>query len=179
MDLGGSSRYSPCVYYDAPALQEFVRWLAATSASHWLQSVSSQAPVLLASVQTLHLLGMSVVIAANGFMAIGLLGGLRGRDALACLSRRAVPWVMGALAVMLVTGLILIVRWPQRILLSQAFLPKLVLVAGGMALLIYTARRVHGKPGIKVGSPAATALALLLLLVWTGAVIAGRWIPFA
>jgi hypothetical protein len=80
---------------------------------------------------------------------------------------------------MLVTGLILIVRWPQRILLSPAFLPKLVLVAGGMALLVYTARSVRGKPGIKVGSPAATALALLLLLVWTGAVIAGRWIPFA
>jgi hypothetical protein len=167
------------VYYDAPVLQEFVRWLAATPASHWLQSVSSQVPVLLASVQTLHLLGMSVVIAANGFMAIGLLGGLRGRDALASLSRRVVPWVMGALAVMLVTGLILIVRWPQRILLSPAFLPKLVLVAGGLALLAYTARSVHGKHGVEVGSPAATALALLLLLVWTGAVIAGRWIPFA
>ena len=173
------TRYSPAVYYDAPALQEFVRWLAATPTSLWLQSVTSRIPVLLASVQTLHLLGMSVVIAANGFMAIGLLGGLQGRDALASLSRRVVPWVMGALAVMLTTGLILIVRWPQRILLSPAFLPKLVLEAVGIALLACTARSVRGNPGIKVGSVAATALALLLLIVWTGAVIAGRWIPFA
>ena len=173
------TRYSLRVYYDAASLQEFVRWLAATPTSHWLQSVSARVPVLLAAVQTLHLLGMSVVIAANGFMAIGLLGGLRGRDTLASLARRVVPWVMAALAVMLATGLILIVRWPQRILLSPAFLPKLVLVVGGSALLAYTARSVRGPHGVKVGTPAATVLAVLLLLVWTGAVIAGRWIPFA
>lgn len=167
------------MYYDNPQLQEFVRWLASTPTSHWLQSVSSRMPVLLASVQTLHLLGMSVVIAANGFMAIGLLGGLRGSHDLESLSRRVVPWVMTALAVMLATGLVLIVRWPQRILLSSAFLPKLVLVAGGTALLVYTVRNVHREHGLKVGSPAATTLAVLLLLVWTGAVIAGRWIPFA
>lgn len=173
------TRYSHRVYYDAPQLQEFVRWLAATPASVWLQSVSSRVPVLLAAVQTLHLLGMSVVVTANGFLAIGLLGGLRDREALTSLSRRVVPWVLAALSVMLATGMILIVRWPQRILLSPAFLPKLVLVAAGTALLVYTARGVHSGRGLKTGSPAATALAISLLLAWTAAVIAGRWIPFA
>jgi hypothetical protein len=173
------TRYPPRVYYDNPELQEFVRWLTATPASQWLQSVSTDVPVLLASVQTLHLLGMSVVIAANGFVAIGLLGGLRTGEALERFSRQVVAWVMTALGVMLVTGIILIVRWPRRILLSPAFVPKLVLVAFGIALLLYVERAQGRHHGLRARTPAATALGILILLTWTGAVIAGRWIPFA
>jgi hypothetical protein len=174
------TRYAARVYYDSPPLQDFVRWLAATTPSIWLRSVSSSVPVLLVSVQTVHLLGMSVVIAANGFVAIGLLGGLRSHDALASLARRVIPWVVTALALMLVTGIILIVRWPQRILLSPAFVPKLVLVACGTALLFHIARAANRQhDGLQVRTPAAMAQALLLVLTWTAAVIAGRWIPFA
>ncbi|MEQ1580181.1 MAG: hypothetical protein ABL964_06285 [Steroidobacteraceae bacterium] len=168
------------MYYDNPALQDFVRWLSATPVSHWLQAVSTSAPVLLATVQTLHLLGMSVVITANGFVAIGLLGGLRTGEGLASLARKVVPWVMTALGVMLVTGAILIVRWPARILLSRAFLPKLVLVGCGTALLLHIARAVDRRPdGLRSRTSTATVLATMLLLVWTAALIAGRWIPFA
>jgi hypothetical protein len=168
------------VYYDNPPLQEFVRWLSATPASQWLQSVSTSDPVMLAAVQTLHLLGMSVVITANGFVAIGLLGGLRTGEGLASVTRKVVPWVMTALVVMLVTGVILIVRWPRRILLSAAFLPKLVLVVCGTALLLHVARALERQPdGLQSRTSAATLLASMLLLVWTAALIAGRWIPFA
>lgn len=168
------------MYYDNPQLDEFVRWLAATPASQWLQAVSSNAPVLLAAVQTLHLLGMSVVIAANGFVAIGLLGGLRSGEALTVLARKVIPWVLSALAVMLASGAILIVRWPSRILLSAAFLPKLVLVSCGTALLLHVARTLDRRQaGVVAGTLTTKVHAILLILVWTGAVIAGRWIPFA
>jgi hypothetical protein len=180
VDHSALTRYSAWVYYDSPELQDFVRWLAATTPSIWLRAVSSSVPVLLVSVQTVHLLGMSVVIAANGFVAIGLLGGLRSHDALASLTRKVIPWVGTALALMLVTGIILIVRWPQRILLSPAFVPKLVLVACGTALLFHIERATNRQQdGLKVRTPAAMALAILLVLTWTAAVIAGRWIPFA
>jgi len=165
--------------HDAPALKEFVQWLSGTSASHWLQSVSSTAPVLLASVQTLHLLAMSVVIAANGFLALGLLGRLNAGESLETLARRCVPWVTRSLAVMLATGLILIVRWPSRILLSAAFVPKLLLIACGVGLLLHVARSLRRPDGLRARTPAARFLAGLLLLAWAGAVIAGRWIPFA
>jgi hypothetical protein len=168
------------VYYDNPALRGFVGWLSATPASVWLQAVSTSDPVLLASVQTLHLLGMSVVITANAFVAIGLLGGLRTGDGVASLARKVVPWVMTALVVMLLTGIILIVRWPGRILLSATFLPKLALVVCGMALLLHIARALQRHPdGLQTRTPAATMLAIMLLLVWTAALVAGRWIPFA
>lgn len=168
------------MYYDNPALQDFVRWLSATPASQWLQAVSTREPVLLATVQTLHLLGMSVVITANGFVAIGLLGGLRTAEGLPSLAKRVVPWVMTALGVMLVTGVILIVRWPARILLSATFLPKLVLVGCGTALLLHVARALGRSPdGLRSRTSAATMLATMLLLAWTAALIAGRWIPFA
>lgn len=168
------------MYYDNPALQDFVRWLSATPASQWLQSVSTTSPVLLAAVQTLHLLGMSVVVAANGFVAIGLLGGLRTEEAVAGVARRVVPWVLGALAVMLATGVILVVRWPRRILLSPAFVPKLVLVAIGTGLLLHVARTLEREQdGLRSRSGVATSLAVMLLLAWTAALVAGRWIPFA
>lgn len=168
------------MYYDNPALQDFVRWLSATPASLWLQAVSTSVPVLLAMVQTLHLLGMSVVIAANGYVAIGLLGGLRTGEALAAVTRKVVPWVMGALAVMLATGVILVVRWPRRILLSPAFLPKLVLVAVGTGLLLHVARALESqREDLQGRTSAATVLAIMLLTVWTAALVAGRWIPFA
>lgn len=168
------------MYYDNPQLGEFVRWLTATPASQWLQAVSSNAPVLLATVQTLHLLGMSVVIAANGFVAIGLLGGLRSGEALPVLAGKVIPWVLTALGVMLVTGVILIVRWPSRILLSATFLPKLVLVSCGTALLLHVARTLNRhQAGVVAGTRTAKVLAMLLLLVWTAAVVAARWIPFA
>jgi hypothetical protein len=167
------------MYHDGPLIREFVAWLSATPASHWLQSVSSRVPVLLAAVQTLHLLAMSVVIAANGFVALGLLGRFKAGDPVESLPRRCLPWVTNALWVMLATGLILVVRWPSRILLSATFLPKLVLVAFGTGLLFYIARASNQRDGLESRTPAATFLAVLLLLVWTGAVIAGRWIPFA
>jgi hypothetical protein len=168
------------MFHDSPLVAQLVNWLAATPVSVWLQALTTNQPLLLVGVQTLHLLGMAVVITANGFVAIGLLGWLRPGEALATVTTRIVPWVMAALALMLASGLFLIVRWPARILLSPAFVPKLAIIVLGIAILHVTARTLRRSPErLRAQSPAAIMLGVLLILVWSSAVVAGRWIPFA
>jgi hypothetical protein len=147
------------------AMMALSDWLTATAACQWLRALTETHPLLLAAVQTLHLIGIAAIVALNGLVAIGL---LQRADGAAPFAHKALPRVLAALGLQLATGLFLIVRWPERILLSPAFLPKLGLIALGLALLILAARR-----------PAARSLGLALLLVWSAAVFAGRWIPFA
>ena len=63
-----------------------------------------------------------------------LLGMAGGRQTISAMTRRYFPWVWFALAVLLLTGLTLVVGEPHRELLNAVFVAKMALLAVAIVL---------------------------------------------
>src|SRR3979411_853806 len=106
-------------------LEEFIDWLGATPASLVIQKVFWIIP----TVQTVHILAISVVLASMAMFDLRLLGLAGKRNSIASLSRRFVPLRWGALMVLAASGCILIVGEPKRALGNVFFGLKMCMLA--------------------------------------------------
>src|SRR3982074_3599265 len=102
-------------------LEEFIDWLGATSASLVIQKVFWIIP----TVQTVHILAISVVLASMAMFDLRLLGVAGKRNSIASLSGRFMPWLWGALLVLAASGCILIIGEPKRSLGNGGFQLKM------------------------------------------------------
>ena len=159
-------------------LTALVGWLAHTGASDVIRKISWIIP----TVQTIHILSISIVIASACLLDLRLLQLLRHPVSIAGMARRFIPWIWGALCVLLLTGSILIVGEPGRELLNAMFWIKmsLIVVAVGVtASLQFTLRRNHGFWELSRGRRGlARATAVLSLVLWLSVIVAGRWIAY-
>src|SRR3979411_973039 len=99
-------------------LEEFIDWLGATPASLVIQKVFWIIP----TVQTVHILAISVVLASMAMFDLRLMGVVGRRHGVVSLWRRFMPWVWGSLLVLAISGSILIVGEPNRALGNITFL---------------------------------------------------------
>ena len=95
--------------------------------------------------------------------------------------RRYSPWIGISIAVLLLTGITLIIGEPGRTLQNWVFWTKMALVvAGGLLTAVFAipvARdETYWDSGARRG--AATVIATLSLLIWVAVVICGRWIAY-
>jgi len=161
-------------------LEEFIDWLGATPVSLVIQKVFWIIP----TVQTVHILAISVVLASMAMFDLRLLGLAGTRNSIASLSRRFMPWTWGALIVLAASGCILIVGEPKRALGNVAFLLKMCMLA--TAIIVTLGFQAVLRRDLKSGStdllPAHLAVAkitgLLSLGLWVGIAIAGRLIAY-
>jgi putative copper export protein len=157
---------------------EFTQWLSQTSLSVAIQSHEWVIP----TIQSVHIVAIGVVLSSVFMIDLRVLG-LAGRDqTLLETSQRFGPWLSTALAVLLATGVVMIIGEPARELLAFSFWFKMFLVAVGTiiaAAFQAALRRNDGhwekslehRRGIK-------SLAILTLLIWLGIVILGRLIAY-
>ncbi|OYX36740.1 MAG: hypothetical protein B7Y99_00260 [Caulobacterales bacterium 32-69-10] len=171
------------MFRDNPELLRFVEWIQASSTSMALVEVTADQPLSLLFIQTLHILGVSVIIGAGWLSGVWLLGVVPLRNALGASPRRLVMACYPALCVLALTGLVLIIRRPDRILLSTSFPIKLVLIAVGLSLMIALDRSLRGDEEYWGRTDArriqARILGLAIIVIWSATVFAARWIPFA
>jgi uncharacterized membrane protein len=161
-------------------LDDFIHWLSATPVSQLIQKVFWIIP----TVQAVHILAISVVLASMAMFDLRLLGLAGKRNSIASLSRRFMPWAWGALIVLAVSGCILIVGEPKRALGNVAFLLKMCMLA--TAIIVTLGFQSVLKRDLAGGStdlaPAHVTLAkitgLLSLTLWTGIAVAGRLIAY-
>jgi hypothetical protein len=95
---------------------------------------------------------------------------------------RFLPFVWWPLLILLATGVILIIGEPVRSLMNPIFQIKMALLAAAIivtGLFQYLQRRdpAFGDLAYKHRG-AATAIAVLSMLLWTGIIFAGRWIAY-
>lgn len=161
------------------SLQAFCAWLAATPASQFLQATEWIIP----AVQTVHILCIAVVISAVLLVHLHTLGLAMRSQSDAQLAARFLPGLWWALAVLLLSGAILIVAEPERSLASIMFQVKmsLLIVAIILTLLYQLPLRKDAAYWKKtpVRRTNSSAIAIVSLLVWVGIVFAGRWIAYA
>jgi hypothetical protein len=123
-------------------------------------------------VQTVHLLGISVVMGSAVLIDLRVLGlALRGQ-ATEDLIRRLAPWTWSALPFLALSGLVFILAQPYRYFDNPIFRLKFALMVPAIA----TTMAFHLRP--RAGGRAAIVLGALSLCLWTGVVMAGRWIAY-
>lgn len=159
-------------------IEDFCAWLAATPLSVAFQVWTWFVPL----VQTVHIVSVAVVLTAVYVIALRLVGLTVGKQSLAAVAAKSMPWTWFALGVLLVTGALLTITEPSRELLNYAFRAKMVMVLILAGILRLVQLRLRHDPGYWSQSPgrrgAARALGVVSLVVGAAIVTAGRWIAY-
>ena len=125
-------------------------------------------------VQTVHLLGIAVIMSSVVLLDLRILGVALPSQDVQELTRRVMPWVWWTLPVMLLSGLPFVFARPQRYFTNPVFGLKFALLLPSIALAALLHINGIRKPDYR-GTKLIAALSLLL---WTGVVLAGRWIAY-
>jgi hypothetical protein len=159
-------------------VQAFSEWLAGTPLSVQIKTVEWIIP----TVQTIHVLSISIVMSSAAMVDLRVLGMLSRRQPLADVAHRFVPWIWWTLIVLFLSGSTLIIGEPGRSLRNPAFILKMSMLAAVLVLtqifqrgLRHNDRFWENSPGRRIGG---RLIAVFSLVFWVGIVFAGRWIAY-
>jgi len=159
-------------------LGEFSKWLAATSLSHTIQTISWIIPTL----QTIHILCVAVVFSAAVLVDFRMFRLFEREVPLCAITRRFLPAIWPVLLVLLLTGSLLIIGEPRRSLINPTFYIKMALLLAAVLLTATLQRSIATSPGFwekdRGRRLAGKALATLSIAIWCGVLFAGRWIAY-
>jgi hypothetical protein len=152
-------------------MRQLFLWLGHTPVGLYMRDSTNG----FAAVEAAHLLGLAalggtVVLLGLAVLQVAVAGKTPGATA-----RGLYPVFLASLTVMLATGVLLTSSKPLRYFLSPAFRVKIALLALGVGLYLYLSRRVSS-PSAVTSSRGDQALAVLLLILWLGVGLAGRFI---
>jgi hypothetical protein len=153
--------------------QSVYEWLGNTSLSHFFQDSTYTFPV----TEVLHLIGLMILLGTTTVVCLRLLGyGLP--QAASTIHAGIWAWTWIGLALVFSTGIVLLVGEPGKLASNVAFAYKLWFLAAGLALhflgYLYLLR-----PGRSEAHPLLSKLvAVLVIVCWFGAGVAGRAIGF-
>ena len=151
-----------------------------------LQSISNWAPIVLIrdskygmpAVQSFHLVGLTVLLAT--VVALDLrLAGLGLRDyGLSRLAGQLKPWTAGAIALVMLSGLLIFLATPGKYLDSHPFRLKMALLCSALLFHFCVLRRFTTPESVARSRLASIIVACLSLTLWFGVGWAGRAIAF-
>jgi len=161
--------------WNSKVIESFCDWLSNTSISLTIQTVMWVIP----AVQTIHILCVAIVMSCMAMMDLRLIGLAGTRRPVSAAVSRFVPWVWGALPVLLTTGVILIVGEPSRELLNPYFRFKMLFLAV-VVVITFFVQRLNKRDATfwETRRILAALTGVASLLLWVGIVSAGRWIAY-
>jgi hypothetical protein len=161
---------------------DFLASLEQTQLSLWLRESDWGFPIMLC----FHAVGMGLVVGISFMFSARVLGYAKDFPLAQFEKLFAIAWF--GFAVNAVSGTLLFIGEPRRLLLTPAFLIKLVLITcAGLSVwfLVTTLRGADGLADADSGGPrelAATSRAKIAAIIpvvfWVGAIIAGRLIGY-
>jgi hypothetical protein len=161
----------------APALDPLIEFIRSTRMS---QIFRDEVGWLWPLCESLHFLGLSLLIGAAGFFDLRLLGFMKGVPLRS--AKRFVPWAMVGFAVNLLTGLIFFISQPQQYATNLAMWLKVLflLVAGINAMLFetsYSERLMALAPDAET-PVSAKVIGAVSLAAWFAVLYFGRMLPY-
>ncbi|HTQ56508.1 MAG TPA: DUF6644 family protein [Bryobacteraceae bacterium] len=130
-------------------------------------------------IESFHLLGLAVIGGAVLIVDLRLMGFGLARQPAAQLWRDTKPWLLGSLAVMLVSGLLLFTSEATKLYYHEAFWVKMISLLLSTVFTFAVARPVAlADPG-RVRPIWGRIVALISIVLWSGVGIGGRWIGFS
>jgi len=129
-------------------------------------------------IEAVHLLALALLGGAVLVVDLRLLGvGLRGRR-LAYVAGQVEPWLIGAITVLVATGIPLFLSEAVKCFYSDAFRLKMVALAVALAFTFGVRNRV-AKARRAPAPWKARAVGTCSLALWLTVAAAGRWIGFS
>ena len=133
-------------------------------------------------VQTLHIVGICVVMASIVMVDLRFLGVAVPSQNVSEMISRLMPWAWWALPVNAVTGLVFIVARPPRYFYNPVFGIKFSLLVPAVALALVVYRLNRKETGYwEQTLPrriSGRVIAACSLVLWIGVVMAGRWVAY-
>jgi hypothetical protein len=151
-----------------------------------LQSVSEWAPIVLIrdskygmpAVQSFHLLGLTMLLATVVVLDLRL-ADLGMKDyGLPSLARQLEPWTIGAIVVVISSGLLIFLATPGKYLDSRPFRLKMALLASALLFHFAVLRRFTTPDSVVRPRLINAIVAFLSVTLWFGVGWAGRAIAF-
>ena len=146
-------------------------WLESTAFSIWMR----ESPSLFAfpGILAAHTIGLGLLAGLNGALDLRLLGAAKGIPPAAF--TRFLPFMWLGLWMNVLSGIALLLAYPTKALTNPVFSVKLGLIAAGLVLLRAILQRAGGA---EAPNRTAKVLAAASLLVWAGAITAGRLLAY-
>jgi hypothetical protein len=137
---------------------------------------------LFPAIETVHLLGIIVLVGTVAAFDLRLLGWALERTPVSDLARRLLPWAWVGFGIQVVTGALLFSSEAAKMYVNPAFRLKMLLIclAGAQALIFQLAAgRSLAAWDERAAVPVPARIGgLISMLLWIGVVAAGRWIGF-
>lgn len=157
-------------------MTEFITWLRATGVSEWVRTD----PWIWPTLETLHFVGMSLLMGVIGTLDARLLGFLK-RVPMAAL-RQMLPWGIAGFVVNLVTGVLFFVGAPDQYVRNPAFYAKMLfLVMAGLNAMAFETRwgsRVMEMGDFEAPPTSFKVAGALSVFSWFMVLYWGRMLPF-
>lgn len=151
-----------------------------------LQSISNWAPIVLIrdskygmpAVQSFHLVGLTILLTTVVAMDLRLVGfGLRDYT-LSMLARQLKPWTVGAIVLVMSSGLLIFLATPGKYIDSHPFRLKMALLCIALLFHFGMLPRFTGPDSVARPRLVSVFMACLSLTLWFGVGWAGRAIAF-
>lgn len=159
--------------------QQFIAWLGATALSEWLKEVTWIVP----AVQSVHILGIGVVLSCSVIIALRLIGVNARHLHIFTLNERLIPATWWALLLLAITGAALIVAEPTRTLNNPYFFAKMGCLIALIPLARWFQLNVRKRPNYwateGAPSPAVLPAVGLGMVLLVAVIFCGRWIAYA
>jgi tryptophan-rich sensory protein len=153
------------------SIDSFSEWLSATPLSQFIQVTNGIIP----SLQTIHIICVAVLFTGALMVDLRILGsGLRS-ESLKAVADRFIPPIWVCIAILLVTGSLLIVAEPGRTLSNFSFYVKLVALFFAILVTLWLKGFAQGARPV-TGLPVLAAIVSILL--WMTIIVAGRYIAY-
>jgi hypothetical protein len=156
-------------------------WCARLQAT-WLSVSIRQSILFYPYLNGVHLLGLAVMLGPSMMLDLRLIGALWKNDPVSKIESRFLPIVLAGFFLVIGTGMLLFISTPVKAYESVYFRIKigLILLAMLNALVFHsTIDRRRAEWDMTLPPPAAARCAGILgLMLWTGVIIAGRYMAY-
>ena len=157
---------------------DFCTWLEATP----LALKITESEVLFPTIETVHVLALTLVFGSILMLDVRLLGWSRRDMGVVQLTREVLPWTWIAFVIAAISGALMFISAATKYYGNIPFRIKLVLLALAglnMAVFHFKAYRTVAGWDNSLPTPRAARIAAgLSLVLWIGIVFAGRWVGF-
>lgn len=156
------------------SLQFLYEWASASGLGGLLQNSQYAFPV----IEVVHLIGLTMFLGPTCVLNLRFLGMGLTKPSVSDLAESVNKWLLAGLVLTAGTGALLFFAEAfPKLYENEAWRPKMLCVAFGLVFLVW--QRSLSRPGVAEANPVVSrAVAVLSLVSWFGAGIAGRAIGF-
>jgi hypothetical protein len=129
-------------------------------------------------IEAVHLLALALIGGAVLVVDLRLAGLALNDEPVSTVASDAEPWLIGSLAMMIVTGILLFTSEALKCYYSPPFWLKMMFLALAIAFTFTLRRRVAATDGAGFLPGRARAVAIVSILLWSGVGLMGRGIGF-